>query len=330
MKKFCDLNWVLQEINAFKEAYNQDITKSYLSRIISNTYLGGRVTNIPCLYDLLINKMKLCKINDFDCVIVTKRGQSLLQMNKYRSYDLNDDQKLLLSSWYISSHRDTCARLFQYFSYSENNYCCKYTAIPLDLRQFVQELLYLAVFTQKEEFIYIKPQYWWLLVCDNNILGQDELMDILEKQKEAGEKAEKIVFEVEIERLKQKGWTKAASKVSIISKTQVNAGYDIISFSNQEKLHDRFIEVKCIDESFTFYWTEHEMRIASMLRDLYFLYLFQDINADVKIWVVQNPIERMKSLGLVCNPMQYKCWINKPNTLNLSYEDIPLINLIYL
>ncbi len=97
----------------------------------------------------------------------------------------------------------------------------------------------------------------------------EQLLKTQEEQNRRGLEAEEFVVKLEKERL-----PKRASKIKRISDFDVSAGYDIVSYDNDNSEHyDRFIEVKCYLGSPHFYWSANERDVAQIRSDKYILCL---------------------------------------------------------
>ena len=106
-------------------------------------------------------------------------------------------------------------------------------------------------------------------------IGIEQLKKQLEENRQAGEKAEQYVLQYE---KKRNDKNSLAEKVRIISDIDVCAGYDIVSFdSNDSDDYDRFIEVKAVSKSKSFYWSSNELNTARLKGKHYYLYLV-DLN----------------------------------------------------
>jgi hypothetical protein len=128
-------------------------------------------------------------------------------------------------------------------------------------------------------------------------INEAELLKSLEAKKIQGELAEKWALEYEVKRLR---FTKHFGKVKIISKIDVGAGFDIISFESETSgIYDRFIEVKSFKGIPQFYWTKNECEVASIKGDKYFIYLIDIdmlLNEKYEPLIIKNPhIELKKS-----------------------------------
>ena len=97
----------------------------------------------------------------------------------------------------------------------------------------------------------------------------EQLLKQQEDQSRRGLEAEEFVLGLEKKRLPE-----LAQKIKRISGFDVAAGYDIVSYENNETEHyDRFIEVKCYMGSPHFFWSENESDVARIKADRYILCL---------------------------------------------------------
>lgn len=97
----------------------------------------------------------------------------------------------------------------------------------------------------------------------------EQLLEQQEEQSRHGLEAEEFVLGHEKKRLPE-----LAQKIKRISDFDVAAGYDIVSYENNETEHyDRFIEVKCYMGSPHFFWSENESDVARIKADKYILCL---------------------------------------------------------
>ncbi|MFZ5353024.1 MAG: DUF3883 domain-containing protein [Bacillota bacterium] len=102
-------------------------------------------------------------------------------------------------------------------------------------------------------------------------ISLEQLKEQLVRNEEIGEKAERYVLDYEAKRLFPNA---NAEKVKQISHIDVSAGYDIVSFNNdQSEVYDRYIEVKAIGSNCGFYWSKNEIQVAKLKGETYYLYL---------------------------------------------------------
>jgi hypothetical protein len=113
------------------------------------------------------------------------------------------------------------------------------------------------------------------------------------KRAETGRKGEEYVVEVERAMLARVGKKALASRVKQVSKENVAAGYDVLSFFPDGR--EKYIEVKAASGKLTtFEITRGEVEAARRLRDAYWLYLVE--NAGNKPAVqerIQDPAQQM-------------------------------------
>ncbi|MAI29660.1 MAG: hypothetical protein CMP38_05590 [Rickettsiales bacterium] len=96
-----------------------------------------------------------------------------------------------------------------------------------------------------------------------------ELKKIMQEKEKIGLAAEEFIFKKEKEKV-----SKINKKLNVehTALTDVAAGYDILSYNNNEE--KIFIEVKAVSSSnFKFYLTSNEFNTSNILKNNYFLYL---------------------------------------------------------
>lgn len=125
---------------------------------------------------------------------------------------------------------------------------------------------------------------------DESGISYDEFLRIKELQNEAGHLAEKFVYEFERKRLEHHP---QKDSIKIISRINVKAGFDIISFNSTESSEfDRFIEVKSYSGRMGFYLSKNQAQTAELRGDKYFIYLVDSNlseNDSSKLNIVKNP-----------------------------------------
>ena len=117
----------------------------------------------------------------------------------------------------------------------------------------------------------------------------EKLKEGLLEKEENGKLAELFVFNFERNRL----GNLLGKRVAIISKINVSAGYDIISYNDSNSInYDRFIEVKSFKDKPHFYWSKNEREKACQYKEKYYLYLVdlsQINNPKYCPIIIQNP-----------------------------------------
>ncbi|MCX6160239.1 MAG: DUF3883 domain-containing protein [Ignavibacteriae bacterium] len=121
------------------------------------------------------------------------------------------------------------------------------------------------------------------------ITGMRELQNILDLKKYIGEKGEEYVLNYEINELKKLGLSKYSKLVDQISKNNVAAGYDIISYTKEGC--KKFIEVKTsLNSSVYCYMSLNEWNTAKKLGDNYYLYVVVLKPEAVIVKIINNPV----------------------------------------
>jgi hypothetical protein len=308
MKKFCDLVWTLHTVQEYKNNYKCQLTRSHLLRLLEGSFLGGRRTKnaIPVL-ELLID-LKLLGTTKENQVFVMPRGYSLTALGSEECYELNTNQKKLLTSWYISLASVIRKEWVSNFSLkTTGKISVKRLQIPKSLQQWTEEMLYLGVVVESNEDLELLSEHTWMLAysVEKPPMTLEELQIKLEMQVIAGRKAEEYALLFEVRRLQERGLFVEANRVECISERFVNAGYDILSFSTSEAAPNRFIEVKSVSQDNSFFWSRHELEVSRVLGSQYYLYLV-NLNSpnSPQVEIIQNPYCFL-SLHAQLEPIQY-------------------------
>jgi hypothetical protein len=124
----------------------------------------------------------------------------------------------------------------------------------------------------------------------NAPMSVEKFQEIQELKNQYGAQAEEYILQYERNRLIHHPM---GENIRRISNVDVSAGYDIVSFENQDsKVLDRFIEVKSFSRYPEFYWSRNEVRSAELKRNNYYLYLVNREQIGMKNYepiIVQNP-----------------------------------------
>ncbi len=129
--------------------------------------------------------------------------------------------------------------------------------------------------------------------------SEEQLYDILKSQRATGEIAEQLTVEYEQRRLLRDGFKDLSLAVQRISKEDVFAGYDIISYNGKKSTleHDRFIEVKGTSGSDPiFYWSKNEIEVARSKGKQYWIYLWTQVKSasEASLFkIVQDPYRKL-------------------------------------
>lgn len=162
------------------------------------------------------------------------------------------------------------------FDTIKGRYYIQKHGFPLNAAIFRNVLIQLRALTEQSNGTFLLSEIHEKTFAKTNKIAKqnmslEKLKEQLLRQNEQGESSELFVLEYELERLKR-----TANKIQIkrISEIDVGAGYDIVSYENDESQeYDRFIEVKSYYGNLHFYWSANEIKIASSLGDKYYIYL---------------------------------------------------------
>lgn len=307
MRKFCDLNWALQQISTYYVKYNQHMTKNQFIDRVRSTYLCGRVANAIELFKLLV-QLKLIGVDQMERIIISSQGNLFLKYAILGSYELNSDQICFIACEYIIYMNNEVSEAISGFYEKDGRYICFSESIPLKCVSIVVELCYLGVLKEEQGEYSITSAYTWIYALPNKIQDEEDLEKRLEQQKQLGVKGERVALEFEKNRLEQLGYTMQSQLVRQVSKAYTNIGYDIMSFNAEGIIYDRFIEVKVIDMAGKFYWSSNEIYVASILKEQYYLYLVSETLANIKIKIINDPCNSFK-IELI--PVQYQVHLLK-------------------
>lgn len=141
-------------------------------------------------------------------------------------------------------------------------------------RNFLMELKLVYYRADGDKHV-LSGQHVWLYSAARDSLGKTPpvALDLtIQAQNELGHAAEIAVMTFERKRV----GPDFAGKVTHVALTNVAAGYDIKSVTVDQKAGrvPRYIEVKAVSpNTFTFYWSQREVKVASVLGQHYYLYL---------------------------------------------------------
>ena len=161
------------------------------------------------------------------------------------------------------------------------------------LRLFQQ--LNFADFNDGNIFIHNEKAEWLINVIGYGLtIDESTLMKILESCREVGSLAEELVMNYEKKRLCDCGREDLSSLVVRISKVNVSAGYDILSFNCDSPVSNpnRFVEVKGTSASeIAFFISRNELDKAKELQDNYWIYCVLNTKQESlrKIKTIKNP-----------------------------------------
>lgn len=128
------------------------------------------------------------------------------------------------------------------------------------------------------------------------------------KRKRLGDRGEKIVLEMERDRLRNAGFPTLARKVR---KAKYDSdGYDILSFETDGT--ERFIEVKATKANVgqaNFFLSINELNKAKELSNYYVYMVYEILKQAPKVWVIPNPFHP-ENKNVILTSISYRVQIN--------------------
>jgi len=137
-----------------------------------------------------------------------------------------------------------------------------------------------------------------------NSLTLSQLKDNLILKEYLGREAEQFALAYERKALIHKGITLVPE---IISEMDASKGYDIASYMDSNSItFDKFIEVKsCENDSFHFFISQNELRVAEETKSNYFLYLYNRSSGEFHIIQDPYPLLTSESTDWLSSPSVY-------------------------
>lgn len=268
---------------------------------------SGISTRIP-LPDILIGLsmelklIELKKSKNKEIVYLTRYGKELIEDSYEWSDRFSDFQGRYLFSKIIVNTEllNDIFYVINLLNKDENNnlwISCKDKRIDSSadrvLRLFQQ--LKIAGFKEGSIFIDHEKAEWLINVIGSGAtLDEATLLKILESCREIGSIAEEFVINYEKKRLCNCGRNDLSSSVVRISKVNVSAGYDILSFNCDSLVlnPNRFIEVKGTSANeIGFLISKNELNKAKELQNNYWIYCVLNAKQESlrKIKTIKNP-----------------------------------------
>lgn len=296
MRLFKEINWGLNEIRRYNSKYGLHISRLYLEKVLRDSMVSSN-------NDIVLNMLDYGFITvENDEIKLTEFGDKMMSDATDR-YELSVEQKKLAAKIYIDKNMSIARNWFTLFSVGTLYF--RRESINLSLQQFTEDMIELDVANQEKDLVYLNKEYTDLL--QNFIkkgMTEEELFKVLEKNKQLGDKAEKLALEFEKNRLTMIGRSDLAKKVELIAKSDVTAGYDIKSFQEvNSEVVDVFIEVKSFNYNH-FYLSENELKTSEILKENYYLYLVNSDTGDIRI--VNNPFDNLKGIAKESKPVCIK------------------------
>lgn len=140
----------------------------------------------------------------------------------------------------------------------------------------------------------------------NKVKGKYDYESDNQRKAAIGDRGEKIVFDLEVKRLKDQGLERLARKVKRLSLESDSYGFDILSYENNGE--ERLIEVKATMSRVglaNFYLTKNELKVAKENSNFYIYIVFDLSNQTPKVWPIKNPFNPMNS-SIEIEPIAYQ------------------------
>lgn len=286
IKNINDITLFLKEISKFKDLGGLSKKKLFVL-IKKNIELIQWVFSYDEVYDFGITLNLYEEISGK--VILTKYGVDILDMYT-NDMDLNSEQKkyIVINCIFANKNFKSLLDFLALFTFdqetkmrtlNESDYPIPDTLQISILQQF-------DVIKKEVNLWSVNPDYIEnveLLKEGNDMkFTQMQLDHILEEQKNIGDLAEELTIKYEEDRLRKKGWNDQSKEVRQISKSYVNKGYDIESFSSKSLRPNLFIEVKGRKRSHSsFIISVNEVRTAKKLGKNYAIYFWNNLGSKI-------------------------------------------------
>lgn len=245
-------------------------------------------------------------------------GASFLQQNPQTTYELTESQAETLTNLLLTN--EACLKLVQQilkqglvdfrrgvFAFSIGS--VKFSDDEVNMLSLLRRLGFLGVRESKVEIAERFRQIVLGLLAPKK-MSLAELERLIEERRIQGFEAEEWVLAHERKRLEDAGYTVEAASVSLISRFDVTAGYDIESFdaSSVDLVPDRFIEVKSTssDEQ-VFYISANELSTAKREGQKYWIYHLRRFAKDsANLSTLRDPAALVKQGKITLKPQAYK------------------------
>ena len=302
MSGIFDLSKLLEAASNMDDARHVD--RAFVKSIYDDRYYSEQTAS----FDDVLYAASCLDLLDVDGsrIRMSKAGREFVGRMSVRDYKTilngNDEQKqFLLSCLGAKRIRDVCGAIFRKFrmNYADNPPVWNSRARVFDHREtYILEILEnVGVVHNKKGLITIDIQHIHLFSMMKNEISVN-LDAILERKKQVGDIGEDLTMTSEMNRLA--GYGDLADRVKQVSLTDPYAGYDIASFDGYLPggCRDRFIEVKATSGTQPkFFWSSNEINKARKYGDMYWIYLWTDIDGSQTLHTIQNPYVELFETG---------------------------------
>lgn len=272
-----------------------DLLKGSISIDDLNTLVSSKgsvdIPRVKAVVELLL-ELRLCYVLPDSTVALTSDGVKFVAAAADVAYALG----LFLFSRMVEEGILLKSSVF--FDVSSGRYYIKQTAIKTRYAAFRNLLVVLGALEVNGNLFMLCPEakdviketepYW------RHGMTPKQLAVELNKDREAGERAERYVMDYERRRL----GSAMAGAIEQVSLTSVSAGFDIASFETSASSHfDRFIEVKAYGRD-GFYFSSGELETARQYGKRYLIYVVElgkIVQKDYTPLMIRDPANYLKS-----------------------------------
>lgn len=223
---------------------------------------------------------------------------------KYAGKSVKSAKLYILELLLRKSHlgkRSISAYLKKFFV-NKDIYVCKskskLNSPEAGIRDLLMDLGFIERDYARREY-FVVPAYASLMALAINRTSLIHFETTLKNRDKLGAAAERCILEHERNALRTR--PDLVKKIEHVSKIDVGAGYDILSFTLGDGGYEaRFIEVKAVSrKDFAFYWTANEIETAKIHGSAYYLYLLpvsEKNKFDLKnLRIIRDPFEQLYS-----------------------------------
>lgn len=317
-----------QEYRFLKEFANENIALSSLKTEISNLIRFARSASLKDIKSVKLSPMFKGKILFLYCpdryINIFSEGHvdyfigNLGLSNDDSNIGLIDKRELIFNfKMEDSIMKEWKMWEFSDFLYTQFSRPSKKESTPTELRDYIDF---------KNDYPNlgdIRPEFINLEVDSAQGLSKEErkrelsitkIVDLEKenkKNKRLGEHGELVVLNTERDFLRKIGKVVLAKRIRQISKENISAGYDILSF--EEDGRDKYIEVKSTNNSpsskANFLITINECEKAKELKNYYIYIVFNVKSINPKIWRLRDPFS-LQGKGLTLTPISFRVEIS--------------------
>ena len=294
----------------------------------------GDVDGITYLLELLLKESKMQKVSaqklcalrnnirlNFDVAVSLFKYLGIIEENTGYLYPTELSKEVFLKDHF---ERALCTLCFRktisdnlldttaiHYSMKDNEYIIERYGFSVSAALFRNILIQFRALKEQAGDLIISSEYEMIFIelQRKNKVGKslEKLKKQLEAQEEQGAKAEEFVINYESRRLRNHLKVSTIKQISVID---VTAGFDILSFKNeQSQMYDLFIEVKSYVGNPHFYWSENEIETAKLYEDKYCIYLVDATkvdNSEYQPQIIKNPAKNvLNNQSWIMNPTSY-------------------------